>query len=519
MKNIYKKIIIKISILMLFVLAFSNYSYANNELSLNNAPRKSFTVDSDKFADVTVTIKDGNGINSVRLYSVDSEWKNAKKINFSSSNTSDNKMHIYTLSHKNLLKGKTKCFYIKITDGSGNIQYSRFRVSARTKTVNKKKIKYYAIDDAPRVKGFNVSGNKMSFIVRDAGGSKYAKILDLNNNNKQIDYFTNLKKGDATVQINISKYKAVNGRYKLKIITEDRYEVKATRTISFKLNSNSKPREETKEIEVTGVKINKTKLDMKEKDEQKLTATVQPENATNKTVTWSSSNTKVATVDKNGKVKAISNGTAVITATAVNGKTTTCKVTVSKVELEIKSDAEEWLKTCEDMAKKLNGKFRYYNYKSNPQSYQAAMKNKNYRCNCAEYVSYCLQEYGILKEGQSFYSNSNGNMVFKSTAKRNTTSKNLKKYANVITVNKRLKDYYDKLQPGDICCYAKHVNIFVGQDSNGSLIWDDAGPSATENKRVGSKFKKIQNRKRSSYSKTSNKVIKKIIRIDFSKVK
>ena len=171
------------------------------------------------------------------------------------------------------------------------------------------------------------------------------------------------------------------------------------------------------------------------------------------------------------------------------------------------------------MAKKLNGKFRYYNYKSNPQSYQAAMKNKNYRCNCAEYVSYCLQEYGILKEGQSFYSNSNGNMVFKSTAKRNTTSKNLKKYANVITVNKRLKDYYDKLQPGDICCYAKHVNIFVGQDSNGSLIWDDAGPSATENKRVGSKFKKIQNRKRSSYSKTSNKVIKKIIRIDFSKVK
>ena len=82
-----------------------------------------------------------------------------------------------------------------------------------------------------------------------------------------------------------------------------------------------------------------------------------------------------------------------------------------------------------------------------------------------------------------------------------------------------MKDYYDKLQPGDICCYAKHVNIFVGQDSDGSLIWDDAGPSATENKRVGSKFKKIQNRKRSSYSKTSKKVIKKIIRIDFSKVK
>lgn len=444
MNDMCKNIIIKISILILFVLAFSNYSYANNELSLNDAPRKNFTVNSDKFADVTVTIKDGNGINSVRLYSVNSEWRNAKEINFSSSNTSNNKMHIYTLSHKNLLKGKTKCFYIEITDGSGNIQYSRFRVSARTKTENKKKIKYYAIDDAPRVKGFNVSGNKMSFIVRDVGGSKYAKILDLNNN-KQIDYFTNLKKGDATVQIDINKYKAVNGKYKLKIITEDRYKVKATRTISFKLNSNLQLKEETKEKEATEVKIDKTELDRK--------------------------------------------------------------------------DAEEWLRTCEDMAKKLNGKFRYYNYRSNPQSYQEAMKNKNYRCNCAEYVSYCLQEYGILKEGQSFYSNSNGNIVFKSTTKSNTTSTNLKKYAKVITVNKKLKDYYDKLQPGDICCYAKHVNIFVGQDSDGALIWDDAGPSATYNKKVGSKFEKIQNRKRSSYSKTSNKVIKKIIRIDFSKVK
>ena len=59
-----------------------------------------------------------------------------------------------------------------------------------------------------------------------------------------------------------------------------------------------------------------------------LTATVKPDNATDKTVTWASSNTAVATVD-GGKVKAVGEGTANITATA-GGKTAACVVTVTK---------------------------------------------------------------------------------------------------------------------------------------------------------------------------------------------
>ena len=51
----------------------------------------------------------------------------------------------------------------------------------------------------------------------------------------------------------------------------------------------------------------------------KLTAVVKPADAANKTVTWSSSNTKVATVDKNGIVKAVGAGTAVITAKSADG--------------------------------------------------------------------------------------------------------------------------------------------------------------------------------------------------------
>ena len=60
-----------------------------------------------------------------------------------------------------------------------------------------------------------------------------------------------------------------------------------------------------------------------------LSATVNPNNATNKTITWSSSNSSVATIDSNGKVTAVGAGTTTITA-KVGGKTATCTITVIK---------------------------------------------------------------------------------------------------------------------------------------------------------------------------------------------
>ena len=63
-----------------------------------------------------------------------------------------------------------------------------------------------------------------------------------------------------------------------------------------------------------------------------ITATVKPDNAWNRTVTWRSSDPSIATVDENGTVTAIAEGEAIITAESADGVTAECKVTVEKKE-------------------------------------------------------------------------------------------------------------------------------------------------------------------------------------------
>lgn len=80
------------------------------------------------------------------------------------------------------------------------------------------------------------------------------------------------------------------------------------------------------------VKLNKTSAKLAIGAAATLTATVAPSNAANKTITWKSEKTSVATVS-NGVVKAINAGTTKITASTVNGKTAVCTITVSAKDL------------------------------------------------------------------------------------------------------------------------------------------------------------------------------------------
>ena len=82
---------------------------------------------------------------------------------------------------------------------------------------------------------------------------------------------------------------------------------------------------------VTGVKLDRENASVQVGKSITLTAAVQPENATDQNVVWSSSDPAIATVNEEGKVTGIAEGTATITVTTVDGnRTATCTVTVTK---------------------------------------------------------------------------------------------------------------------------------------------------------------------------------------------
>lgn len=91
---------------------------------------------------------------------------------------------------------------------------------------------------------------------------------------------------------------------------------------------------------VTGLSLDHTSLTLNEGQEQILIPTVNPSTGSDKSISWTSSDISVATVDDSGKVTAVSKGTATIKATANDGSGTyaTCSVTVKRVVSSIQLD-------------------------------------------------------------------------------------------------------------------------------------------------------------------------------------
>ena len=83
-------------------------------------------------------------------------------------------------------------------------------------------------------------------------------------------------------------------------------------------------------IVVTDIKINENVTSMKEGESKKLTATVTPNDATDKNITWKSSDESIATVSTTGEVVAKKYGTVDIIATSSNGKTSTIKINIKE---------------------------------------------------------------------------------------------------------------------------------------------------------------------------------------------
>ena len=103
-------------------------------------------------------------------------------------------------------------------------------------------------------------------------------------------------------------------------------------------------------VEVTEVKLNTNNLELEEGFSFQLNAIVLPNEANNKELKWSSSNTKVATVTEDGKVKGIKEGSATITVTSSSGnKTATCTVNVKKIDYSKRIKLDDISKEAEEM--------------------------------------------------------------------------------------------------------------------------------------------------------------------------
>lgn len=111
---------------------------------------------------------------------------------------------------------------------------------------------------------------------------------------------------------------------------------KATITVKSNDGNASAKFTITVKVPLKGVSLNKTSLSLNKGESYSLTPTFNPTDATNKTVSWSSSNTKVATVNSSGKVTAIGTGTATITIkTKENNYKATTKVTVTNLTTKV----------------------------------------------------------------------------------------------------------------------------------------------------------------------------------------
>lgn len=88
-------------------------------------------------------------------------------------------------------------------------------------------------------------------------------------------------------------------------------------------------------IAVEEITLNRTAIELLEGETFGLIATIKPDDATDKTVTWMSSNAAIATVDENGLVTGVSAGEATVYASSSNGLTAECAVTVTPLDVPV----------------------------------------------------------------------------------------------------------------------------------------------------------------------------------------
>ena len=197
------------------------------------------------------------------------------------------------------------------------------------------------------VTGVTISKSSLS-LNTNSSASIYATVSPSNATNKSVTWSSSNTKV-ATVSGGLIKAVGA-GTATITVKTND-----GGKTATCKVTVTNAP------VKVSGVKLNRSSVSINEKATTQLTATVSPSNAANKSVTWSSSNTSVATVSSSGVITGKKAGTATITVkTKDGGKKATCKVTVNALKNGWKTEGGKDYYYVN--GKKLTNQFKGYRY-------------------------------------------------------------------------------------------------------------------------------------------------------------
>lgn len=208
-------------------------------------------------------------------------------------------------------------------------------ITATAKDGSKKKVTCKVTVKIPRVvKVSRVSLNKNDLALTSKGQSYQlsASVSPSNASNKSVKWTSGNPKV-ATVSSSGKVTAVANGNTTITATAADgsgKKDICAV-TVNIPKPADPTPTPTPSVVKVSSVSLNQSSLSLTKKGQTaQLSASVSPSNATNKSVTWSSSNNNVATVS-NGMVTAVGNGSATITATAADGsgKRASCAVTVN----------------------------------------------------------------------------------------------------------------------------------------------------------------------------------------------
>ena len=206
-------------------------------------------------------------------------------------------------------------------------------------------------------------------------------------------------------------------------------------------------------VEVTSVTVSPTSASLNVGETKQLSATINPSTATNKTVTWTSSSSIIATVDSNGLVTAKGEGTATITAKSSNNKTATCVVTVSNTSGGDSSDdlSGDTYEKVTSTPSSWEGNYLIV-YEEGNVAFDGSLENLDAASNTIEVSitnnsivandetkasSFTIDSNGYIKSQSGFYigqtQNDNGLVSNESTAYTNTLSVNNDGTVNIVS--------------------------------------------------------------------------------------